>query len=82
LLSLLLIFGLCMAALTLVIYMSWTIKLNVDIGLPRLETHFTLPQVSWVYYAVFTGLVFALIVLLLRRLLTAWRERSRNAASG
>jgi hypothetical protein len=38
--------------------------------------------VSWGYYAVFTGLVFALIVLLLRRLITAWRERSRNAASG
>jgi len=82
LLSLLLIFGLCMAALTLVVYMAWTIKLNVDLGLPRLETHFTLPQVSWGYYAVFTGLVFALIVLLLRRLITAWKNRSRNAASG
>jgi hypothetical protein len=82
LLSLLLVFGLCMAALTLVVYMSWTIKLNVDLGLPRLETHFILPEVSWGYYAVFTGLVFALIVLLLRRLITAWRERSRNAASG
>jgi hypothetical protein len=41
-----------------------------------------LPEVSWGYYAVFTGLVFALIVLLLRRLLAAWRERSVNAASG
>jgi hypothetical protein len=82
LLSLLLVFGLCMAALTLVVYMSWTIKLNVDLGLPRLETHFILPEVSWGYYAVFTGLVFALIVLLLRRLITAWRERSVNAASG
>jgi hypothetical protein len=29
---------------------------------------------------VFTGLVFALIVLLLRRLLTAWKKRSRNAS--
>jgi hypothetical protein len=82
LLSLLLIFGLCMAALTLVIYMAWTIKLNIDLGLPRLETHFTVPEVSWGYYAVFTGLVFALIVLLLRRLLTAWKKRSRNAVSG
>jgi hypothetical protein len=41
-----------------------------------------LPQVSWVYYAVFSGLVLALIVLLLRRLLIAWKKRSRNAASG
>jgi hypothetical protein len=82
LLSLLLVFGLCMAALTLVIYMSWYIHLNVDLGLPRMETHFTLPQVSWGYYAVFSGLVLALIVLLLRRLLIAWKKRSRNAASG
>ena len=82
LLSLLLIFGLCMAALTLVIYMSWNININVNIGGSRMETYFTLPQVSWGYYAVFTGLVFALIVLLLRRLITAWKNRSRNAASG
>jgi hypothetical protein len=47
-----------------------------------METHFTVPEVSWVYYAVFTAVVFALIVLLLRRLLTAWKNRSRNAASG
>jgi hypothetical protein len=82
LLSLLLVFGLCMAALTLVVYMSWTIHLNVDLGLPRIDTHFTLPVVSWGYYALITGLVFALIVLLLRRLLTAWKKRSRSAASG
>jgi hypothetical protein len=81
LLSLLLVFGLCMAGLTLVIYMSWYIHLDVDIGLPRLESHFRLPVVSWVYYAVFTGLVFAAIVLLLRRFLTAWKNRSRNAAA-
>jgi hypothetical protein len=47
-----------------------------------MESHFTLPVVSWVYYALFTGVVFALIVLLLRRLLIAWKKRSRNAASG
>jgi hypothetical protein len=82
LLSLLLVFGLCMAALTLVVYMSWYIHLNVEIGGSRMETHFTLPQVSWGYYAVFSGLVLALFVLLLRRLLIAWKKRSRNAASG
>jgi hypothetical protein len=81
LLSLLLVFGLCMAALTLVVYMSWYIHLEVDLGLPRLESHFILPAVSWSYYAVVTGLVFALCVLLLRRLLIAWKNRSRNAAT-
>jgi hypothetical protein len=80
LLSLLLVFGLCMAALTLVVYMAWTIHLNVDIGVPRLETHVTLPKVSWGYYALFTGLVLAAFGLLLRRLLTAWKKRSRNAS--
>jgi hypothetical protein len=70
-----------MAFLTLVIYMSWYIHLDVDIGLPRLESHFRLPVVSWGYYALLTGAVFALIVLLLRRLLTAWKNRSPNAPS-
>ena len=82
LLSLLLIFGLCMAALTLVFYMAWNIHINVNVKGSHLHSHFILPEVSWGYYALFTGLVFALIVLLLRRLIKAWRERSRNAASG
>jgi hypothetical protein len=78
LLSLLLIFGLCLAGLTLVIVMSWNINLNVDAG-GSAEVHFTLPEVSWAYYALFTGLVFAAFVLLLRRLVTAWKKRSRSA---
>jgi hypothetical protein len=82
LLSLLLVFGLCMAALTLVFYMAWNIHINVNVKGSHLHSHFILPEVSWGYYAVFTGLVLALIVLLLRRLITAWKNRSRNAASG
>jgi hypothetical protein len=82
LLSLLLVFGLCMAGLTLVVYMSWYIHINLDLGGSRMHTRFTLPNVSWPYYALFTGLVFALFVLLLKRLITAWKKRSRNAASG
>jgi hypothetical protein len=38
-----------------------------------------LPEVSWIYYALFTGVVFAAFVLLLRRLVAAWKKRSRNA---
>jgi hypothetical protein len=38
-----------------------------------------LPKVSWAYYALFTGLVLAAFGLLLSRLLTAWKKRSRNA---
>jgi hypothetical protein len=78
LLSFLLVFGLCLAGLTLVIFMSWDINLNVDAG-GSANVHFTLPHVSWVYYALFTGLVFAAFVFLLRRLLKAWKKRSRHA---
>jgi hypothetical protein len=78
LLSLLLVFGLLMAFLTLAVLLSWNVNLNVETGAPS-EVTFVLPVVSWVYYAVFTGLVFAAFVLLLKRLLTAWKKRSRNA---
>jgi hypothetical protein len=78
LLSLLLVFGLCLAGLTLVIFMSWDINLNVDAG-GSANVHLTLPEVSWYYYALFTGLVFAAFVLLMRRLLTAWKKRGPNA---
>jgi len=78
LLAFLLVFGLLMAALTLVIFMSWNVNLNVDTEASA-DVHFTLPVVSWVYYALFTGLVLAAFVLLLRRLVAAWKKRSRNA---
>src|SRR5215210_3852867 len=78
LLSFLLVFGLLMAGLTLVIFMSWNVNLNLDAG-GSADVHFTLPVVSWAYYALFTGLVLAAFVLLLRRLVAAWKKRSRNA---
>jgi hypothetical protein len=46
LLSLLLLFGLCMAALTLVIYMAWNININVNVKGSHLHTQFILPNVS------------------------------------
>ena len=82
LLSLLLVFGLCMAVLTLVVLDGVENQSQCEHGSTALETHFTLPEVSWAYYALFTGLVFAAFVLLLRRLVRAWKKRSRNAASG
>jgi hypothetical protein len=68
-----------MAGLTLVFYLSWDIHLNLDTG-AHANVHFTVPEVSWAYYALFTGLVFAAFVLLLRRLLKAWKRRSPNAS--
>jgi len=78
LLSLLLVFGLCLAGLTLVFFMSWDIHLNYDAG-GSANAQFALPEVSWINYALFTGVVFAAFILLLRRLLTAWKKRSRKA---
>ena len=78
LLSLLLVFGLLMTFLTLAVLLSWNVNLNVETGATA-DVTFMLPVVSWVYYAIFTGLVFAAFILLLKRLVTAWKKRSRNA---
>lgn len=78
LLLLLLVCGLCLAFVTLAILMAWTIKLKVDTGTSA-NFKFHLPQVSWVYYALITALIFTAFVSLLRRLLAAWKNRSRHA---
>jgi hypothetical protein len=78
LLLVLLVFGLCLAFLTLAIYMAWTIRINVDTDAPAM-VHFSLPEVSWGYYALFTALIFGAFALLLRRLVTAWKRRRRHA---
>ena len=79
LLSILLVFGILMVGLTIVIFMSWNVNFNVDTGAPA-DVRFYLPVVSWGYYALFTGLVLVAIVLLLKRLLKAWKKRSRSAS--
>jgi hypothetical protein len=77
LLLLMLVIGLCLAGLTLFYAMSWDLRLNVDTGAPT-DVHFTLPNVHWGYFALFSGLVFAAFVLLLKRLVAAWKKRGRN----
>ncbi len=78
LLSFLLVFGLLMAGFTLVIFMSWNVTFELDTAAPA-DVHFFLPKLSWGYFALFTGLVFAAFFLLLKRLVAAWKKRSRNA---
>jgi hypothetical protein len=77
-LLLVLVIGLCLALLTLIIFKRWSIDLDLDTGAPG-QFHFYLPQVSWVYYALFTALIFAAFVLLLKRLYVAWKKRAWRA---
>jgi hypothetical protein len=78
LLLLLLVLGLCLAFVTLAILLAWNIRLNVDTGATA-DVNFTLPEVSWVYYALITALIFTAFILLLKRLVAAWKNRSRYA---
>jgi TRAP-type C4-dicarboxylate transport system permease small subunit len=77
----LLLFGLCLVFLTLAILFSWDIDIKVDLEGSSANFDFTLPVVSWAYYALFTGLVSAAFALLLRRLIIAWKKRSRKPGS-
>ncbi|CAN5754519.1 hypothetical protein BH18ACT11_BH18ACT11_07300 [soil metagenome] len=78
LLSLLLVFEVCLAGLTLAILMSWNINLNVDTGASAKVT-FMLPELWWGYYPLFNVLVLAVFVLLLKRVVSAWSKRGRKA---
>src|SRR3954447_18518717 len=78
LLLLLLVVGLCLAVLTLVFFMSWNIKFKWDAGASG-DVNFRIPEVSWGYYALITALMFSAFVLLLRRLVAAWKNRSWHA---
>jgi hypothetical protein len=78
LLLLLLVFGLCLALVNLAFLMGKNIRFNLDTRKSS-EAHFYLPQVSWVYYALTTALILTALILLLRRLVAAWKNRSRHA---
>ena len=78
LLLLLLVFGLCLALVTLVVFMAQNINLDLDYGASS-DVHFYLPKVSWICYALITALIFTAFIPLLRRLVAAWKNRSRHA---
>jgi hypothetical protein len=74
----LLVFGFCPALVNLAFLIAWNIKLDLDNGASS-DVHFYLPEVSWIYYALITALIFTAFILLLRRLVVAWKNRSRHA---
>jgi hypothetical protein len=78
LLLLILVIGLCLALLTLFVFMEWNVKINLDTGAPG-QFYFSLPEVSWGYFALFTAVIFTAFVLLLKRLVVAWKRRGRHA---
>ena len=78
LLLLLLVFGLCLAVLTLAILLAWKHHTQRGTGASA-KVNFTLPEVSWVYYALITALIFTAFILLLKLLVAAWKNRRRHA---
>jgi hypothetical protein len=75
---LLLILAFCLTLMTLVVLMDWDIHLKVTGRAPG-DVNLRMPEVSWGYYALITALIFAAFVSLLRRLVAAWKNRSRHA---
>jgi hypothetical protein len=78
LLLLFLVLGCCLALMTLVVLLDWTINLKVNSGAPG-GVDLRMPKVPWGYYALTTALILTAFVFLLRRLVAAWTRRSRHA---
>jgi hypothetical protein len=78
-LMLLLLLGLFLGFLALVIAMSWDITIEVTSDAPG-NVNVTLPEVHWIFYALPALISLVAFVVLLRRLIVAWRRRHRPAS--
>ena len=70
-----------LGVLALFVAMAWDITVELDMGAPT-DTHVYLPEVHWTFYALPAIVLFVAFVVLLKRLIVAWRWRNRPAASG
>jgi hypothetical protein len=77
-LALLLLLSMCLGVLALFGAMAWNLTVEVDMGSPN-EFHVYLPEVHWTFYALPAIASFVAFVVLLRRLIVAWRRRNRPA---
>lgn len=77
-LMLLLLLSLCLGLLALVIAMAWDLTLEVTTDAPA-DVNLSLPEVHWIFYALPALIFFIAFVVLLKRLIVAWRGRNRPA---
>ncbi|MDQ4083726.1 MAG: hypothetical protein M3117_04930, partial [Actinomycetota bacterium] len=78
-LVLLLLLSLCLGVLALVFAMSWDLTLEYDTDAPA-NVYVTLPEVHWIFYALPALIFLTAFVVLLKRLIIAWRGRNRPAS--
>jgi hypothetical protein len=79
-LALLLLLSLCLGLLALFFAMSWDLILEVNTDAPA-NVNVSLPEVHWIFYA-FPAIIFLIaFVVLLKRLVVAWRGRNRPASA-
>jgi hypothetical protein len=79
-LVLLLLLSLVLGLLALAFAMSWDITLEVNTDAPA-TVNVTLPEVHWIFYALPASILFIAFVVLLKRLIIAWRGRNGPASA-
>lgn len=79
-LVLLLLLSLCLGLLALFLAMSWDLILEVDTGAPT-DVNASLPEVHWIFYALPAIIFLVAFVILLKRLIIAWRGRNGPAGA-
>ncbi len=79
-LVLLLLLSLCLGVLALFFAMSWDLMLEVNTDAPA-NVSVSLPEVHWIFYALPAIIFFIAFVVLLKRLIIAWRGRNRPASA-
>ena len=79
-LMLLLLLSVCLGVLALFIAMSWDLTLEVNTDAPA-NVNVSLPEVHWIFYALPALIFLIAFVVLLKRLIIAWRGRNGPASA-
>jgi len=77
---LLLLLSLVLGLLALFFAMSWDLILEVNTD-ARAQVNVTLPEVHWIFYALPAIVLLIAFVVLLKRLIIAWRGRNGPAGA-
>ena len=79
-LVLLLLLSLCLGLLALFFAMAWDLTLEVNTDAPA-NVNVSLPEVHWIFYALPAIIFLVAFVVLLKRLIIAWRGRNGPASA-